>query len=130
MTKSKIITAQINISDIQQDPFFFQIPGESTNHSDILKITLEKYQSKLGQLKGNIALCDKHNILVSVVTIIYWVSTGRKDRYKGIFPKPGIAQSDIDKAVRFGKPILNALNNNDKEKCRQNRSVGPATSKS
>ena len=66
-------------------------------------------------LKGNIALCDKHNNLVSVVTIIYWVTTAKKERFKGVFPKPGIAQQDIDDAVRFGPPILDAVSNNNFE---------------
>ena len=31
-----------------------------------------------GKLVGNIALCDKHFNLTSVVTIIYWMMTERK----------------------------------------------------
>ena len=40
-----------------------------------------------GKLKGNIALHDRHQNLLSVVTIIYWLMTGKKDRYLGYFPK-------------------------------------------
>ncbi|MBN2102462.1 tetratricopeptide repeat protein [bacterium] len=54
MIKSKIITAKIKIKNIIQDSFFFQIPGESTNHSEILKIALEKYSTKYGHLKADI----------------------------------------------------------------------------
>jgi len=54
MTKSKIITAKINLKHLLQDPFFFQIPGESTNHSEILKIALEKYKTNYGNLKADI----------------------------------------------------------------------------
>lgn len=63
-----------------------------------------------GKLTGNIVLFDRHNNLVSVVTIIYWVTTAKKDKYLGVFPKPGIEQKDIDTADRFGHPILNSLN--------------------
>lgn len=68
-----------------------------------------------GKLKGNISLFDRHNNLVSVVTIIYWMTTGKKDRLKGIFPKPGISDEDINKAERFGQPILASLINNNFE---------------
>ena len=61
---------------------------------------------------GNISLFDRHNNLASVVTIIYWMTTGKKDKYLGIFPKPGISDEDIAGATRFGEPILNALNAN------------------
>ena len=66
-----------------------------------------------GRLKGNIVLHDRHNNLSSVVTIIYWMMTGKKERYLGIFPKPGISDEDIAGAVKFGGPVLNALNNDD-----------------
>lgn len=63
-----------------------------------------------GKLTGNIALFDRHNNLSSVVTIIYWVTTAKKDKYLGIFPKPGISQNDIDGAKKFGEPILKSVN--------------------
>lgn len=66
-----------------------------------------------GKLKGNIVLHDRHNNLSSVVTIIYWMMTGKKERYLSVFPKPGISDEDIAGAVRFGNPILAALNNNN-----------------
>ena len=65
-----------------------------------------------GLLKGNIALSDNHHNLVSVVTISYWMMTGKKDRYLGIFPKPGVCDSDIARSERFGRPILASMNNN------------------
>jgi len=63
-----------------------------------------------GHLVGNISLRDRHNSLASVITIIYWMGTGKKDRYLRIFPKPGISDEDIEHAKRFGKPILDAIN--------------------
>ncbi len=62
-----------------------------------------------GELKGNISLRDRHNNLVSVITIIHWMISGRKDRFLGFFPRPGISDTDIAAAERFGKPILEAL---------------------
>ena len=62
-----------------------------------------------GKLVGNISLRDRHNNLPSVVTIIYWMTTGKKDRLWGIFPNPGISDKDITEAKRFGEPILASL---------------------
>ena len=62
-----------------------------------------------GRLVGNIALRDKANNLSSVVTIIYWMMTAKKDKLWGIFPKPGISDEDIAAATRFGKPIAESL---------------------
>ena len=66
-----------------------------------------------GRLVGNIALRDKSNNLSSVVTIIYWMMTGRKDRMWGIFPKPGISDKDISEASKYGQPILQSVQNGD-----------------
>jgi hypothetical protein len=55
------------------------------------------------KLVGNIALVDKHANPVSAITILYWMMTGKKDKYLGIFPKPGIADEDILHAQQFGK---------------------------
>lgn len=63
-----------------------------------------------GNHVGNISLHDRHHNLPSVVTITYWMMTGKKDRYLGIFPKPGISDKDIKEASKFGKPIIEALN--------------------
>lgn len=72
---------------------------------DIKKMIFENK----GKLVGNIALHDRHQNLLSVVTIIYWLMTGKKDRYLGIFPKPGVSEEDIEQAKRFGTPVLDAL---------------------
>jgi hypothetical protein len=35
--------------------------------------------------------------------------SGKKDRYLGIFPKPGVSDTDIEEASKFGHPIKKAL---------------------
>lgn len=62
-----------------------------------------------GILKGNIVLRDRHHNIPSVVSIIYWMMTGRKDHYLGIFPKPGVSDKDISEAEKFGGPIKQAI---------------------
>ncbi|MES1214375.1 MAG: hypothetical protein ABUT20_02565 [Bacteroidota bacterium] len=61
------------------------------------------------KLVGNIALVDKHNNYASLVTILHWMLTGKKDRKWGIFPKPGVSDEDIINASAFGKTVSNHL---------------------
>lgn len=61
------------------------------------------------RLVGNVALVDKHNNQVSVITILYWMLTGKKDRYLGVFPKPGISDKDIMEAEIFGQTAVDFL---------------------
>jgi hypothetical protein len=61
-----------------------------------------------GKLVGNIPLMDRVSNLVSAVTILHWMLTGRKDRKWGIFPKPGVSDEDIQSASRFGAIVRKA----------------------
>lgn len=61
------------------------------------------------KLVGHIALVDRHINHISVITIEHWMLSGKKDRYLGIFPKPGVSDADIEDAVKFGYPIKEAL---------------------
>jgi hypothetical protein len=65
----------------------------------------DKVEGYGGRLCGNIALVDRAPNLVSVVTIAYWMLTGRKDRFLGMFPKPGVSEVDIAAAKHFGPTI-------------------------
>lgn len=66
-----------------------------------------------GVLTGNIVLQDKHNNLISVITIIYWMMTGKKDRYLGLFPVPGVSDDDISNVKRFAPVIAEAVDSKD-----------------
>src|SRR6185369_1630496 len=65
-----------------------------------------------GQLVGNVVYADRHNNFVSAVTIQYWMFSGKKDRWLGIFPKPGVAEEEINDAGAFGNLALKALESN------------------
>lgn len=65
------------------------------------------------QHKGNIALVDRAGNLISVVTIVEWMFSGKKYRHWGIFPLPGVSDKDITESEKFGHTILSALENND-----------------
>lgn len=57
------------------------------------------------KLVGSIALFDKHHNFISFITIFYWMFKGKKGRWLGIFPKPGVADADIANAARFGATL-------------------------
>lgn len=58
---------------------------------------------------GNITLVDKHPNHLSYFTIFHWLGTGKKTRKWGIFPKPGVADTDIKNTATFGKTVNKAL---------------------
>jgi hypothetical protein len=74
----------------------------------------EKVKQRLKEHKanlvGNIALIDRHNNHLSAVSILYWMLSGKKDRYWGIFPKPGVSEEDIRHTEIFGSIALDFLN--------------------
>ncbi|MCV6628942.1 MAG: dialkylresorcinol condensing enzyme DarA [Flavobacteriaceae bacterium] len=71
---------------------------------------VKKYLQGLDvKLVGNIALVDRHINHISVITIVQWMFSGKKEKYLGIFPKPGVSDKDIAEAKKFGKPIEKAL---------------------
>jgi len=61
------------------------------------------------KLVGNIALVDRHINHISVITISKWMFSGKKERFLGIFPKPGVSDKDINESIKFSTPILNSL---------------------
>jgi hypothetical protein len=62
---------------------------------------------------------------------MYWAFTGKKDKFLGIFPKPGIADEDIANVSSFGKIALNHLQQNTLNTLQQdlaaNKAVEPKT---
>lgn len=62
---------------------------------------------------GNIVLMDRAPNLLGVVSIAYWMLTGKKERFLKIFPKPGVAGEEIRAARRFGCLLLSALRGAD-----------------
>ncbi len=77
------------------------------------EVVKQKLKTAGAKLVGNIALADRHQNQVSAITIMYWMFTGKKDRYLGIFPKPGISPEDVSFAAVFGATVLDALMKNN-----------------
>lgn len=76
---------------------------------------LQYLKEAKAQLKGHLVLFDKHNNLVSVMTIMHWAFTARKDKKWGFLPKPGISDHDIEGAVKYGKIWKQYWENNQLE---------------
>lgn len=72
------------------------------------------------RLVGNIALVDRHINHISVITIVQWMFSGKKKRFLGIFPKPGVSQKDIDESSKFGDIILDHITNNKLDSLQDN----------
>ena len=62
---------------------------------------------KGARIVANIALTDRHYNHISVLTIVHWLFTGKKDKYLGIFPLPGVSQKDITNATQYGEVVVN-----------------------
>lgn len=78
---------------------------------------LERLKRKLKEVGakhvGNIALVDKTQNHLSIITIVHWMFGGKKDRYLGFFPKPGVSEADIQGAQEFGRISLKYLEKNE-----------------
>jgi hypothetical protein len=72
--------------------------------------SIKAYISQAGaRLVSNIPLMDRTSNLLSAVTILHWMLTGRKDRKWGVLPMPGVSEEDIEGASRFGTIVHEAL---------------------
>jgi hypothetical protein len=91
--------------EILRDTNVLTLIGARNMWQEAFNWVKDKVEGYGGRLCGNIALVDRAPNLVSVVTIAYWMLTGKKDRFLGIFPKPGVSEADIGAANRFGKAI-------------------------
>lgn len=76
--------------------------------SALEKIKVNLHESG-ARLVGNIALVDHTQNHVSVVTISYWMFSGKKDRFLSIFPKPGVSETEIQRCGDFGQTIAKHL---------------------
>ena len=116
------LSPSIPISSLLQHPGFQNIlkdtPVVTISGCRNMWINAQEKNKKLlknagAKLVGNIALVDRHNNYASLVTILYWMMTGRKDRKWGLFPKPGVSEADIAGASSFGETVSEHLLKND-----------------
>src|SRR3569833_1835843 len=76
-----------------------------------------RVRSKLAEaganLVGNIALVDRHLNAISFFTIFLWMLGGKKSRYLGFFPKPGVSGEDIANTKVYGDIVSKRLEANN-----------------
>jgi len=76
----------------------------------------EKVKQRLldanAHLKGHISLVDRSGNLVSLVTILRWMMTGKKEAFL-FFPPAGVAEEDVRGAKKFGETVSAALDCNE-----------------
>jgi len=71
------------------------------------QISINRLVEQAGaKVVANIPFSDKTNNIVSAVTILYWMLSGRKERMWGVFPKPGVSDEDIERAGEPGSIVL------------------------
>jgi len=71
-----------------------------------------------GKLVGNIVLKDKNPNLISVITIVRWMTKGEKHGkgfYAKIFPPAGVSEKDIHDSGKYGEIILQTFQDNTLE---------------
>lgn len=68
---------------------------------------------------GHLVLFDKVNNLISVITIMYWAFTGKKDQKWGVFPKPGVSDADIENTALYGQLLLENWKNDKLDKLQE-----------
>jgi hypothetical protein len=68
-----------------------------------------------GFIIGNIPFADRTQNQISAITILHWMLTGQKTKKWGMFPKPGVNDTDIGNASRYGEILENAIRDNDFE---------------
>jgi hypothetical protein len=74
-----------------------------------LKVYLKDLKAKL---VGNIALVDRHDNYTSVLTILRWMTTGKKEK-SGLLPAAGVSDEEITGSVKYGHIIEKHFSAND-----------------
>jgi len=94
-----------SVKAVLKDTAVVTITGARNMWISAMERIKKSLQESGANLVGNIALVDKHANFISFVTIFYWMFKGKKERYLNIFPKPGVADADIDHCKVFGSAI-------------------------
>lgn len=66
-----------------------------------------------GVLVGNIVLRDRHSNLLSVLSILRWLTKGKKKKTGRFVPDAGVSDEDMKNAYVFSRPIIESIQKND-----------------
>jgi hypothetical protein len=74
---------------------------------------VQHIQNSGGRLVGNIALVDRSPNLLSAISIVHWMMTGKKTRKWGVFPIPGVSQEDIEQCPKYSVALNECIRNSN-----------------
>lgn len=97
---------------VMKDTNIVSIIGSRNMWINAQEAVKKQIASAGGKLIGNVPLIDKTSNLISVVTILHWMLTGKKTKKWGIFPKPGVSDEDIQNASQSGAILKEKFQNN------------------
>jgi len=80
------------------------------NGQEKVKKLLQRCEARL---VGNVVLTDRHNNFASAVSILHWMLSGKKEKYLGIFPIPGVSIEDIQNTRRHGQSAYEHFKSGD-----------------
>lgn len=112
------LSPSIPVNTLLQDPAFrsilsgtpvITVTGCRNMWISALERLREGLEERGARLVGNIALVDRHPNLVSLLTIMYWLFEGKKDRYLNLLPLPGVSEADIARMGLYGGLVLASL---------------------
>jgi hypothetical protein len=72
-----------------------------------------------GRIVANIPFIDRHQNLISALSILHWMLTAKKDRKWGVLPLPGVSDKDIKDASILGFPVSDSLQKDEFEGLQQ-----------
>jgi hypothetical protein len=70
------------------------------------------------EIKGQIALTDRHGNLTSLVTVLGWMLKGKREGFMGL-PRSGVSREDIRASEAYGQLIADAFQNQETEKLQE-----------
>lgn len=92
-----------NMTSIFENAPVIAISGARNMWMNAFERIKTSLKTKKAKLVGHIVLVDRNPNLISVITILYWMFTAKRDKYLGIFPKPGVSEKDIQSCHLFGE---------------------------
>lgn len=107
------------IQDILNNTNVITVIGSRNMWINAHEIVKKKLKQVNANLIGNIAFIDRHQNHISALTILHWMLNGKKDRYRGILPNPGVSDTDIASADTFGKIVVQKIQENKLEELQQ-----------
>lgn len=114
------LTPSIPVISFLKSPYAEKLLAETplitvSGTRNMWMLSQEKLKVHFKRLKanlvGNIALVDRHDNYTSVITILNWMQTGKKEQKKP-FPPAGVAQEEINGAGKYGAIIRKYLDKN------------------